>query len=58
MQAFVDTILENKSLTFAAAAIAALLAAALILVIFRLASGRRLKDSGQRPRTAAAAWRR
>ena len=46
MQAFVDTILENKSLTFAVAAIAALLAAALILVIFRLASGRRLKIPG------------
>jgi flagellar protein FliO/FliZ len=46
MQALVDTILENKILTFAAAAIAALLAAALILVIFRLASGRRLKMPG------------
>jgi flagellar protein FliO/FliZ len=43
MQALVDNILENKSLTFAAGAIAALLAATLILVIFRLASASRLK---------------
>ena len=43
MQALVDNILENKSLTFAAGAIAALLAAALVLVIFRLAPARRLK---------------
>jgi hypothetical protein len=43
MQVLVDNILENKSLTFAAEAIAALLAAALVLVIFRLAPARRLK---------------
>ncbi|MGH6797922.1 MAG: hypothetical protein ACREDI_06015, partial [Roseiarcus sp.] len=46
MQALVDNIFENKSLAFAAGAIAALLAAALISVIFRLASGRRLKAPG------------
>jgi flagellar protein FliO/FliZ len=43
MQALVERISENRSLTFLAWAIALLLAAALILFIFRLAFGRRLK---------------
>jgi flagellar protein FliO/FliZ len=51
MQALVERISENRSLTFVAWAIALLLAAALILFIFRLAFGRRLKaPSGGRAR--------
>ncbi len=46
MQALVDRIFENKSLTFLIWVIAFLLVAALILFIFRLAFGRRLKTPG------------
>jgi flagellar protein FliO/FliZ len=46
MQALVDRIFENKSLTFVAWALALLLAAALILFIYRLAFGSRLKTPG------------
>jgi len=46
MQALVDRIFENKSLTFLVWVIAFLLAAALLLFIFRLAFGRRLKTPG------------
>ena len=46
MQALIDRIFENKSLTFVVWALALLLAAALILFIYRLAFGRRLKTPG------------
>jgi hypothetical protein len=46
MQALVDKVFENKSFIFVAWALALLLAAALILFIYRLAFGRRLKTPG------------
>ena len=46
MQALIDRIFENKNLTFVVWALALLLAAALILFIYRLAFGRRLKTPG------------
>ncbi len=46
MQALVDRIFENKSLTFVVWVIALLLVAALALFIYRLVFGRRLKTPG------------
>ncbi|WOJ89318.1 flagellar biosynthetic protein FliO [Methylocapsa polymorpha] len=46
MLALSDKLLENKSLMFVAAAIALLVAAVLLLLMFRLAFGRRLRLPG------------
>jgi hypothetical protein len=50
MQGLSDRIFENKALMFSAAFIAILVAALLILLIFRLAFGRKLNMSGGRAR--------
>ncbi|ACK52417.1 hypothetical protein Msil_3528 [Methylocella silvestris BL2] len=46
MQGLIDKILENKPLTFIAAAVALLLAGALVLFAIRLAFGRRVRAPG------------
>ena len=50
MPAFLNGLIENRALTFAAAAIAFLVALLLILLVFRLAFGRRLRMPGGRTR--------
>ncbi len=50
MQAFVSGLVENRALMIVAAAVAFLVAALLILLVFRLAFGRKLRMSGGRSR--------
>src|SRR6204780_3530960 len=50
MPAFMNGLFENKALMIAAGAIAVLVAALLILLVFRLAFGRRLRMPGGRAR--------
>jgi len=50
MSGLSDTLLDNRTLMFSAAAVAFLVAALLILLVFRLAFGRRLRMTGGRTR--------